>query len=254
MLRSMKDLISLYKLQATDGEIGKVKDFYFDDLLWIIKYLVADTAGWLSERLVLISPAALGEPDWVGRRLPVNLTREKIENSPPVDKEKPVSRQRESELIGYYAWPVNYAYGVDATHFAEMRLMAERMKQAEEERKGRRETSQFETHLRSVEEVMDYNIQATDDSIGHVEDFIFEDDTWIIRYMVIDTRNWLPGKKVLVSPEWINRVDWAKKKVFVNMDRESVKNSPEYNPSEPVNRAYEMQLYDYYGRPVYWGR
>ena len=252
MLRSIKEISGHYKLQATDGEIGKVKDFYFDDMFWNIKYLVADTAGWLRERLVLISPAALGKPDWTEEKLPVDLTKKKIENSPPVEKEKPVSRQRESDLIKYYAWPVNFAYGVDTTHFAEMQLMAERMKRAEEERKGDRETSEEDTHLRSSEEVMGYDIQATDDSIGHVEDFIFEDDTWIIRYMVVDTRNWLPGKKVLVSPEWIKRVDWAKSKVFVNMDRETIKNGPEYDPAEPVNRTYEIQLYDYYGRPAYW--
>lgn len=252
MLRSIKELTGNYKLQATDGEIGKVNDFYFDDMFWNVKYLVADTAGWLRERLVLISPASVGKPDWTEEKLPVDLTMKKIEDSPPVEKDKPVSRQRESDLIKYYAWPVNFAYGVDTTHFAEMQLMAERMKRAEEERKGDKEKDEEDTHLRSSEEVMGYDIQATDDSIGHVDDFIFQDDTWIIRYIVVDTRNWLPGKKVLVSPEWVKRVDWAKSKVFVDMDRETIKNSPEYDPSEPVNRTYEVQLYDYYGRPAYW--
>lgn len=251
MLRSLKDIIDNYKLLALDDVIGKVNDFYFNDMFWTIKYLVADTGSWLHERLVLISPTALGEPDWASERLPVNLTKEQIENSPTVDKDKPVSRQQEADLIKYYAWPVNFAYGVDTTHFAEMQLMAERMKQVEEERKKSGEEG--DPHLRSTQEVTGYTIHATDDSIGHVDDFIFDDETWIIRYMIVDTKNWLPGRKVLISPEWIEKVDWAKSEVAVNMTRESVKNSPEFDPSKPVNRNYEVQLYDYYGRPRYWG-
>lgn len=252
MLRSIKDITGHYKLLASDGDIGKVRDFFFHDLFWNIRYLVADTGGWLRERLVLISPSALGDPDWKSDRLPVNLTKEKIENSPPVDKHKPVSRQKESELIKYYAWPIHFSYGVDTTHFAEMQLMAERLREAEQERAESETRSDEDARLRSTEEVIGYHIQASDGSIGHVDDFIFDNESWIIRYMVIDTRNWLPGRKVLVSPEWIQRVDWVKSEVSVDMTKESIKNSPEYRPTEPVNRNYEIQLYDYYGRPSYW--
>jgi hypothetical protein len=242
-----------YKLLAKDGEIGKVKDFFFSDIFWTIRYLVADTGKWLQERLVLISPAALGKPDWILKSFPVNMSKEKIVQSPPVEKDKPVSKQREAELMTYYTWPM-FTYGVETTQFAEMQLMAERLKLAEDKMSKQEsgEDKQDDPHLRSIEEVNGYSIRAQDGSIGHVEDFIFEDTSWIIRYMVVDTRNFLPGRKVLVSPEWINNVDWLNKEVSVDMIRDSVKDSPEYDPSKPVNRSYELQLYDYYGRPTYW--
>ena len=88
--------------------------------------------------------------------------------------------------------------------------------------------------------------------MGHVHDFIIDDETWEVRYLVIDTSNWWPDKKVLVSPDWANRVSWAEGEVSVEMPRQKIKNSPEWNPSAPINREYEARLYDYYGRPVYW--
>jgi hypothetical protein len=109
-----------------------------------------------------------------------------------------------------------------------------------------------EHHLRSTREVIGYHIQARDGEIGHVEDFIADDQTWAIQYMVVDTRNWLPGRKVLIAPAWIEKVDWLERLVHVDLLRETIQNSPEFDPSAPVNRAYEVRLYDYYGRPKYW--
>ncbi|MEO8053096.1 MAG: PRC-barrel domain-containing protein, partial [Acidobacteriota bacterium] len=104
MLRKAKDL-SGYKLAASDGEIGKVKEFYFDDQSWTVRYLVADTGGWLSGRQVLISPYAL-DPANEGRNvIPVDLTKHQIEKSPSLDSNKPVSRQYELEYYPYYGWP-----------------------------------------------------------------------------------------------------------------------------------------------------
>lgn len=153
----------------------------------------------------------------------------------------------------YYTWPV-VTYGIETTLFSEMQLMAERLEVAEKENRAKdsEKGKEDNPHLRSIEEVNGYSIRALDGSIGHVEDFIFEDSTLIIRYMVIDTRNFLPGRKVLISPEWIKNVDWKSKEVSVNMTCDAIKNSPEFDPTAPVNRAYELQLYDFYGRPAYW--
>jgi hypothetical protein len=107
-------------------------------------------------------------------------------------------------------------------------------------------------HLRSTQEVLGYYIHASDGDLGHVEDFIVDDDNWTIRYMVVDTRNWLPGKKVLVAPEWITEVSWGESKVYVDLTQDAIKDSPEYDPTETVNRLYEERLYDFYGRPKYW--
>ena len=241
MLKSINEIIGYDIISNEKEDIGKVADFYFDDDTWVVRYLVVDTGSWLRERKVLISPEALENPDWMNKNLPVNLTAEGIENSPPVDKEKPVSRQFEKDLHKYYGW---YPYwAMDS-----FGILAARM-----QRKKKRQND-ADPHLRSAREIEGYHIHAEDGQVGHVEDFIVEDATWIIRYMVVDTRNILPGKKVLLSPEWITDIDWREAFVFVDMDKESVKNSPEFNPSDPVNRDYEITLYDYYGRPKYWLR
>ena len=110
-----------------------------------------------------------------------------------------------------------------------------------------------DVHLRSANEVRGYHIQGSDDAIGHVEDFIVDDETWQVRYLVIDTSNWWFGKKALVAPHWASRVSWEERKVHVDLSRQTIKNSPEWNASAAVNREYEARLYDYYGRPLYWG-
>jgi len=241
MLRSVKALHS-YAIEATDGHLGGVHAFYFDDLLWTIRYVVVDTGAWLPGRRVLISPSAIGQPQWELRQLPVNLTQEQIKNSPDVDTDRPVSRQHQIALHSYYAWS---EYWTVAPIGPDMLALPPEL--AEE---FAAESS--DPHLRSTHEVISYYIQASDGDLGHVEDFIISDDDWTIRYMVIDTRNWLPGKKVLVAPEWITEVNWSEAKVHVDLSQKAIKDSPEYDPAEPVNRVYEEQLYDFYGRPKYW--
>jgi sporulation protein YlmC with PRC-barrel domain len=110
----------------------------------------------------------------------------------------------------------------------------------------------WDPHLRSTHNVSGYHIQAQDGEIGHVEDFIIDDETWAIRYLVINTQNWLPGKKVLISPKWIERISWGESKVFVNLPREIIKLSPEYTEKSLITRDYETELHRYYNRKVYW--
>jgi hypothetical protein len=242
VLRSASHLKN-YTLSATDGELGKVKDFLFDDQLWVIRYLVVDCGRWLPGRRVLLIPSVLGEADWSQNVLPVTLTKEQIEKSPGIGEDRPVSRQREEELHAHYGWSPYWA-GAEAAYFA---ARAAEIEQESEppERKG-------DPNLRSVAEVTGYHIAAVDGEIGHVEDFIVEDRTWWIRYVVVDTRNWLPGKKVLAAPQWMRRISWSDRTASVDLTREQLKNCPEYDPSAPVNREYEARLYDYYGRPRYW--
>ncbi len=253
MLRSLAKLKD-YRILAIDGELGKAQDFYFDDRYWTIRYLVADTRKWLPGRLVLISPFTLQEPDWFSDKLPVNLTKQQVKDSPEVDEARPVSRQKEVDLVNYYGWPTYWA-GVGNEYPGVLPVADQAITNREAEEAAGKEEE--DPHLRSTEEVSTYQIHATDGEIGQVDDFIVEDNTWIIRYLIIDTRqwmHWLPGgKKVLISPEWVRKVDWAESKVFVGLSREQIKNSPEFDPSVPVNREYEVRLYDYYGRPSYWG-
>jgi len=252
MLRSMTDLKG-FTIGATDGDMGHVEAFYFDDTSFTVRHLVVKTAGWLSDRKVLVSPIALRDVDWDGRRINVALSKTQVEQSPPIDAEEPVSRQQEVEYYGYYGYPFYWAgpylwgayqYPVPPTD-ARSSLEEERPASWSERTDG-------DPHLRNSGNVIGYHIAAKDGDIGHVEDFLVDDTTWAIRYMVVDTSNWWFGKKVLVSPGWVAGVDWNDSKLHVDMTREQIKNAPEYDPSELPRREYEMRLYDYYGRPGYW--
>ncbi|HEX2866787.1 MAG TPA: PRC-barrel domain-containing protein [Ignavibacteriales bacterium] len=260
MLRSVKALEG-YKIHALDGEIGEVNDFFFDDVSFNVRYLVVDTGTWLQKRLVLISPHSLGKPDWKEKRFPVNLTKEKIKNSPSVDMDRPVSRQQETDLSDYYGWPY-YWTGLGAGfpgaippvppvnyNIPDQDVAPGEVGRSASEAPKR----EGDPHLRSARDVIDYKIQADDDKIGNVEDFILEDDLWSIRYMAVDTGKWLlPGKKVLIALPWIEAIDWSESAVFVSLTAKEVEQSPEYHPDRIINKEFETELFNYYKRPVPW--
>ncbi len=247
MLRSIKEIVG-YELEPHDGSIGRCADFLFEDTDWIIRYLVADTRKWLPGRKVLVSPIALREPDWESRRLPVDLSKEQVKNSPPLSEDEPVSRQFEIDYHAYYGWPYYWVgYGTWGPYAVPQNLRL--AKQIKEEQQGE---PSGDLHLRSANEVIGYQVSAFDRDIGHVDDMIVDDIEWAIRYVVVDTRNWLPGRHVLISPLWFQEIVWSKREVLTDLAADEIENSPEYDPSTPVNREYERRLYDFYGRPVYW--
>ena len=245
MLRSAKHILG-YTVKASDGDMGKVKDVLFDDRQWTIRYIVVDTGHWLPGRQVLISPASVGKADWNSKELGVALDRKRIEESPSIDQDMPVSRQKELELVKYYGWIPYWQTGQIPMGVAMMTpIMPAEETTPDEVKKG-------DPHLRSIHEVVGYHIHATDGMIGHVDDFIVQTDGWVIRYIVADTRNWIPGRKVLVSPTWAHKIDWDERAVYIDMEREIIRHSAVYDHSSPINREYEVHLYDYYGRPKYW--
>lgn len=253
MLRNVTHLKG-FAIRARDGEIGTLDQFYFDDESWAIRYLVVNTGGWLSGRLVLVSPIALRQAEWQSKRLDVALTKKQVEDSPLIDTHKPVSRQHEAVYLGYYNYPY-YWRGANlwglGSYPADLTVQKGAMTQAETaQAKAGKESD--ESHLRSTDEVTGYHAEAADGEIGHVKDFLVDDETWAVRYLEVDTRNWWPGKKVLLSPQWINHVSWSDSKVYVDLSRETIKNGPEYLESMPITREYENRLYDHYGRPAYW--
>ncbi len=239
---------------ATDGELGSISDFLFDDESWHVRYVVVGTRSILPGRQVLISPVSIRRADGITRQVGLTLTREQVRSSPGVDADLPVSRQVEKELASHYDWPVYWSpYDVPAPAFSQPGTgVVERTRQRQAGHETHAEVHSGDVHLRSAREVISYYIKATDGEIGHVEDFIVDDEGWVVRYMVVDTRNWLPGRKVLVAPGWIRSIDWHEKWVNVNLDQESIKTSPPFDPSAPINREYEVRLYDFYGRPSYW--
>ena len=252
MKRKIKSLIG-YTLQATDGEIGKVKEFYFDDITWTIRYLIVETGSWLFGKKILLAPQALLTPNWEKHSFAVNLTMAQIKDSPEIDTDKPISRQHEMDLYGYYPWGNYYwgsGMGVGSMDIGGMGMpYASSINQAaqKEADKSVADKSDKDTHLRSTDEVNGYNIKATDGEIGDVEDFIINDITWAIDFMEVDTGDWFPGKKVLVSPKWIKDLNWKTSLVIVNASEDQVKNSPEYVPSHELSDSYEADLHKYYG-------
>lgn len=244
------------KIMASDGEIGHVKEVYFDDRAWVIRYLVLDTGGWLAGREVLISPYSVQQPLGSGKIIDLSLTKQQIEESPTIDTQLPVSHQHERDFLRYYTYPEYWAGG-DLWGASALPLLAPPLldpANPEIERELRDQDVNAENHrLRSSDAVAGYDIQAADDSIGHVKDFIFDDESWAVRYLVVDTRNWWPGgKKVLLATKWIERIDWVSQTVHTTLTREQVKNSPEYDESAAMSRDYEKKLHAAYDREGYW--
>jgi sporulation protein YlmC with PRC-barrel domain len=203
MLHRVKELTG-DTIAATDGEIGRVDEVYFDDEGWRVRYLVVDTGGWLAGRKVLISPIAIDRSKSTERAIAVGLTREQVEHSPGIDADKPVSRQYEEAYARYYGYP---------QYWAPPKAVRE-LKQAE--RKA------GESHLRASGEVIGYSIQAADGTVGHLEDLVVDDRNWAIADLVVDTRNWLPGKKVRIPPSTVEDIDWRSREVRLRMDRREI--------------------------------
>jgi len=244
MLRSAEN-ISGFEIHATDGEIGKITDLYFDDRTWTIRYFVVQTGHWLTSRKVLLSPSSVDSLNWVSRKVSVSLTQLQVQESPDIDTDKPVARQHEIALANYFGWPV---YWEEPCVTWPSPLESEtHTPPPPDDDKGK-----VDPHLRSLKEVVGYYINAADGKVGHVEDMLVSDGTWVIRYVVVDTKNWLPGRRVLISPLWVQEVSWPLRSVSVDLMRQTIRKAPLYEPQESVTRLYEERLFAYYGREGYW--
>lgn len=264
MLRNLNDLKD-YAIHATDGDIGHVKDCYFDDEAWAVRYLVVDTGNWLPGRKVLISPISIRQPDWQEKTLPVSISQEQVKNSPDVDTEKPVSRQHESLYLGYYGYPMYWggmglwgpgAYpGVLIPSSTDMGTPSNLSRQPEFNElsaEAGEQDQHNDMHLHSCNDVVDYHIHATDGHIGHVSGFLLDDETWAIRYLIVDTSNWWLGHQVLIAPKWIEGIEWLDRTVNVDLTRDAIKEAVPYDKTADLDRDGEVDIYNHYGRVGYW--
>jgi hypothetical protein len=217
MLHDIKDLEG-YAMGATDGELGTVMDFYFDDQYWTIRYLMVETGGWLSGRKVLISPSAVLHIRSRRETIDVRLARQQVKDSPSVNTHKPVSRQHEMIYADYYGYPYYWTGGYALDPFMDPIQSAESSAQSEA----------ADSHLRSTNDVIGHEAMASDGPIGRVHSFVFDDASWNIRHLVVNTGNWWPGKRVLLSPGQIQRISWRARDVYLDLTRQEVKASPEY--------------------------
>jgi sporulation protein YlmC with PRC-barrel domain len=248
MQRNVKSLIG-FSIGATDGEIGKADDFYFDDERWTVRYLIVKTGGWLFGKKVLISPAALHPPYWDQATFPVNLTKAQIEGSPDTDTDKPVSRQHEIDLHDHYSWP--YSDRVGSGFYGGMGMMGmmdSRVPLENQITDAVREGKEGDPHLRSATEMIGYDLYTVNGQVGTVEDFVIDDQTWTISYLVIDTGTWVSGKKVLIAPQWIRDIKWETSSLKVDLTTDAIENSPVYDPALPLEEDYEKELYVFYGK------
>jgi uncharacterized protein YrrD len=224
MQQGLTHLIN-WNLEAKDGEIGKVEDFYFDDQTWAVRYLVVRTGGWLSGRKVLISPTVVIGNSWDLRLFPVSITKEQVRDSPDINTDKPVSRQHEAELAVYYSWQSTWgpgfypgaAWGVIPSTPV---LDPNALYQAD----GTNSAGE-DFHLRSVRQVVGYHVHANDGDIGHISDFVFDDQSWQISHLLMDTHNWVGGEKVILEVRHIREIQWQNSKVVVDLSVEAIKNS-----------------------------
>lgn len=262
-LHALND-IEGFVIHAVDGDIGAVKEFYFDDKQWVIRYLVVETGHWLASKKVLLSPIAIEKVNREDKTFTVSISKEQVKHSPDIDTQQPVSRQHEAEHLGYYGYPTYWgntglwggypspymiapgyasvapqpADGVDMPDmFADVDVIKHR---------------DDDHHLRSSLAVTGYQLEAKDGDLGHLQGMLIDADTWAIRYLIINTSNWWVGHLVLIAPQWIKEVSWPTSKIYVDMTQQQIKEAPVFDPSIPLNREHEKEIYLHYGRNGYW--
>lgn len=215
-------------VSATDKTAGTVRDLLFDDRTWDVRFLVVHSGRWLTGQSELLTPGVIDHADWMARRLSVRLTEDEVMRSPTPDEHPPASRGREFQESKLIAWDAYWTGWLEDS------------------------PEVGDPHLDSVKEVTGYHLEADDGEIGHVADFLVDDQAWAIRYLVMDTRNWLPGKHALVVPSLVESVDWNERMVRVHVSRQKLREAPPFEVAVPVTREYEERLCEYYGVAKYW--
>jgi hypothetical protein len=240
-----------YAIEASDGRIGHVSDFLFEDNHWVIRWLVVDTGNWLSDRKVLLPVSALGTPDPALRQFPIKLTKQQVIDSPDIDTDSPVSRHHETHIYRHYGWDPYWG----STFFP----MGGGMAMPDIETLPRSgslplrangdvfQQGDGDPHLRSAAAVTGFRVHATDGEIGHIIDFLVDDADWSIRYIKVDTKKWWPGIIVLMPPPSVRKIGRPNRTVHLDVDRREVLNSPSYDASKTVDGAYDGSFLTYYG-------
>jgi hypothetical protein len=235
-----------YAIAARDGRIGVISDFLFDDATWLVRWLVVDTGTWLSSRKVLLPPSALGHLHPDTKEFSIRLTKKEVEDSPDIDTDKSVTRQMETEMYDYFGWSPYWGTGFYMGGYGFMPPPITESASPGCWARADGQANGGDPHLRSTASVTGYHIHARDGAIGHVEDFLIADADWSIHYLIVATKNWWPGKKVLISPSSAIGIDWMGRLVTLDIDRQSIMDAPTYDASTVVNRDYERNFHDHY--------
>ncbi len=255
-----------FDIQAKDGSLGTVNDFLFDDSTWKVRWMVVDTGRWLTGRKVLVHPSAVVSADYLSRHLKVSLTKSQVEDSPSIQQDRPVSQQMQNDLYGYYGWDPLWGGGmfgagmyggpmyaggmgaIAAPVSAPVYFGATAVREAGQHAAA---LDEGDPHLRSIAEVTGYHVQATDDNVGHIQDFLIDAKSWEVRYLVVDTSNWWVGQHVLISPYAVKEMNWPERHVRLNLTRDKIKSSPRWNPADVVDDEFGRRLHTHYDWPGY---
>ncbi|MEI6098519.1 MAG: PRC-barrel domain-containing protein [Alphaproteobacteria bacterium] len=240
-----------YDVQASDGTLGIVVDLLFDDASWTVRWLVVETGNWWADRRVLVPASALGRPDSKARKLPVHLTMVQIEGSPDVDTHRPVSRQYESSAYDYYGFSPYWGTDLYLSGFAywggRVPMAASLETERREEEIAQLQRQNDDQNLRSMAEIIGYHIHATDGQIGHLSDVLIEESDWTLRYLIVNTSNWWQGREVLISPRSTQFIRWTERLIYLAVDRDQIRSSPDYDASRPVDMAFAADMDSHYG-------
>lgn len=244
MLRSLTALEG-YSLIATDAEIGHCRDFLIDDEHWTVRYMVARTGPWLLGREVLVSPPLMEPPLWEAHAIPLKIDRKQLEECPPLDSDAPVSRRYEKVYHDFFAVPYYWMGNGLWGNYGYPGLMV-----PQPEPRELPEEDEEQTHLRSVRELTGYTILTGDEAdVGHLADFIVDDESWAVRFLVLDSSHLPFSKKQLLATDWITAVSWVDRELRLDVTADQLEGAPPFDPDAPVNEEQETILYDYYGRP-----
>lgn len=226
---------------ARDGELGPTTDVLFDDLTWTVRYLALLLEDGLEGRQTLITPQAVASLDRQARALHLNQNANSVWQAPHLEANLPVAAQQEIDYYEYLGadpyWGGDPVQPVPAPEVASGKVAL---------------PAAGDPHLRSVQEITGYSIETADGSTGHVENLLLDDEAWRIRYLVADTRDWLPAKKVLIPLSSIAEIEWGPEKVLVDLASNDLKEAPAWDPDAPFDRDYETRVHEHYGRTPYW--
>lgn len=252
MLRHLNELTRC-SIHARDGDIGHCSDFLVDDASWALRYLVVKTTQWLPGRPIVLPPVFLDEPDWDAKRLPVRLTKQQVADGPPLDEHAPVSRQYEIAYHEFYTLPFYWIAESRLETFPDAQGVIHPVPDEPTSASIMVEGDAEEGHLRSGQEMCGYRVFSKNNEVGQVDDFLLDDETWTLRYLIVDTGTWLPGRKVLLSTQWLSSIRWSDRAVHMRLDNDLIKHSPIFNPGHRLTRDDERLLHDHYQQPYYWG-
>ncbi len=241
MLRTLSSLYR-YTLWTREGELGDIADIYFEDDTWVIRYLVVDLNRWLTGRKVLIPPSIADRPKDEAGQIPVAMTRESVRTSPDFSSEEPVSRQLEDQLHSFFGWQPYWSGETEGG------VVSPRMPEGDEMTGDRQADSvpgdapRGDPHLRSARDISGYKVQAVRQPVGTLTDLLIDDESWMVRYLVIDVGRPDTTRQVVVAADTVETVDWRQFAVYLELERESVERAPAFETAPVLPEDLERQL------------